>query len=355
MVTPEVRGQPAASSRVPVAGNPLPERLPDGDIKPGRYKQLLTDKHLTVSPNGVVYKGNNLKRVGRKLRILAGGLLLCGLVAQADAQEAAQTPPPNCSPSGPSELAKAAPPPAVQPSAAVEKNRVPGETPVGQRPYERLTTGQKFTVFVKQIYSPYTLGTVAFNALQAQASGSWYMYGGGMEGYGKRYGASLANQESGVFFGWFLYPTLFHQDPRYPYRGTGGFFDRAGYAMSRVLITRGDSGRQQFNYSHVSATFTAAGLANTYYPRNLRTFGNTMGNAGMGLVSDAGMNLLREFWPDMRKKFRKHAPERIKRLEENPSVAKIERAIEGVPNSPPEKPCPPTASSAATGDQSGRP
>ncbi len=274
-------------------------------------------------------------------------IVLCAIAgwAQAPAADPCQ--------SQPQQQAAAAPPPAIQPARPQDSGAQPSPPP--PPPNQQLSKREKFNVFVRHTYSPYTFGGAVFDAGMAQATGAWHSYGGGMEGYGKRYGASLANQESGVFFGWFLYPTLFHQDPRYPYRGTGGFFDRAGYAMSRVLITRGDSGRQQFNYSHVSATFTAAGLANTYYPRNLRTFGNTMGNAGMGLVSDAGMNLLREFWPDMRKKFRKHAPDRIKRLEEKPSVAKIERAIEGVPNSPPEKPCPPTNSSAATGDQSGRP
>ncbi len=294
--------------------------------------------------------------IGRILRALGGGVLLCGLTAAAQ-QPPSSNPPPNCDQPASAEQieAKAAPPPpAAQPIApAPEKKHLSGEVPLAQRPYQSLTPRQKFTVFVQQIYSPYTLGTVAFNALQAQAGGDWYTYGGGMQGYGKRFGASLANDESGVFFGWFLYPTLFHQDPRYPLKGSGGFLGRAGYAMSRVLITRGDNGKGQFNYSHVMATFTAAGVANTYYPRNLRGFGNTMDGASKGLVSDAGMNLLREFWPDIRNKLRRHEPARIKRMEENPRIAKIERAVEGIPpQQPPQTPCPPTDSSSW---QSGRP
>jgi hypothetical protein len=310
------------------------------------------------SPDGVVYKGSSLKRLGRSLR--AGGgrvLLVCALAAAAGAQQAPanpNAPPPNCGQPSQTEQAEAKPAPGLQPTAPTQSTHLSGEVPLAQRPYQSLTPKQKFTVFVQQIYSPYTLGTVAFNALQAQASGDWYTYGGGMQGYGKRYGASLANDESGVFFGWFLYPTLFHQDPRYPLKGTGNFFGRAAYAMSRVLITRGDSGKQQFNYSLVMATFTASGVANAYYPRNLRGFGNTVAGASMGLVSDAGMNMLREFWPDIRNRLRKHEPERIKKMEEKPAVAKIERAIEGVPpGQPPQTPCPPPDS--LTSGQSGRP
>ncbi len=288
-------------------------------------------------------------------------MLLCAFALGAGAQQPTPNSPPNCDQSSSqTEQAEARPvasPAAPETSPAVQQGHVSGNVPLAQRPYQSLTPRQKFTVFVQQIYSPYTLGTVAFNALQAQASGDWYTYGGGMQGYGKRYGASLANDESGVFFGWFLYPTLFHQDPRYPYKGTGNFFNRAAYATSRVLITRGDSGKQQFNYSHVLATFTASGVANAYYPRDLRGFGNTVTGAGMGLVSDAGMNLLREFWPDIRHKLRKHEPASIKKVEEKPAVAKIERAIEGVPpQQPPQTPCAPAAASAPnTSGQSGRP
>ncbi len=327
------------------------------------FSFLVTNTSL-FSPNGVVYKGNSLMRVGRILRALESGILLFGLTAGAGAQQTPPNPPPNCAQSGQSgqtEQAEATPapppPPALQATAPTPQAHLSGEVPLAQRPYQSLTPRQKFTVFVQQIYSPYTLGTVAFNALQAQAGGDWYTYGGGMQGYGKRYGASLANDESGVFFGWFLYPTLFHQDPRYPLKGNGSFFGRAAYAMSRVLITRGDSGKQQFNYSHVLATFTAAGLANTYYPRNLRGWGDTMDGAGLGLGSDAGMNLLREFWPDIRNRLRRHEPARIKRMEEDPRVAKIERAIEGVPpDQPSGTPCPPPAASPSnTSGQSGRP
>ena len=82
-------------------------------------------------------------------------------------------------------------------------------------------------------YSPYTFGEAALNAGIAQATGAWYSYGGGMEGYGKRYGASLADSESGALFGRFLFPVLLHEDPRYLRSTSTNTMPRIGYALSR--------------------------------------------------------------------------------------------------------------------------
>jgi hypothetical protein len=41
-----------------------------------------------------------------------------------------------------------------------------------------------------------------------------------------------------------------------------------------------------------------------------------------GLGSDATSNILREFWPDIKKAFRKHEPESMKRMEEKVPGAK---------------------------------
>jgi len=65
----------------------------------------------------------------------------------------------------------------------------------------------------------------------------------GIEGYGKRYGAALANHVSGTMLGHAVYPAIFHQDPRYFYKGKGSIGSRALYAISAAVIVRGDDGR----------------------------------------------------------------------------------------------------------------
>ncbi len=267
-------------------------------------------------------------------------MVLCAIAGWAQAQPANADP---CTPQ-PQQWAAATPPSAVQPGKP-EESRPP--TPL---PYQALSKRQKFNVFVQHTYSPYTLAGAAFDAGLAQATGSWHSYGGGMEGYGKRFGASLADSESGAFFGRFLFPVLLHEDPRYLRSASQDTMPRIGYALSRVLVTHDDRGNKRPNFSLILSVFASSGLGNTYYPREERGFGDTTVRAGGDLVSGAGMNVLREFWPDIKQKFKKHEPKRIQRLEESPRVSKIEQMVLG-PTAPP--PCPPPEShpSETTGNR----
>ena len=229
------------------------------------------------------------------------------------------------------------PPPAIQPVEPEDKGAP--ALPVAKN--QHLSPREKFKVFLRYTYSPYTFASAGFNAGLAQATGGWHTYGGGMEGYGKRYGAALADTESGAFFGAFLYPVLLHEDPRYIRSTSQKTVPRINYALSRVFVTRGENGDKKPNFSLTLAVFTSATLANAYYPRNDRTPGDTAIRAANGLLSAGETNLLREFIPDIARKFKKHEPKPIQRLEENPHVAKIEEMVIG-PVAPP--PCPPAKS-----------
>ena len=267
---------------------------------------------------------------------LAGLLLVLSAIAGwAQAQPGAANP---CTPQ---QVAAATPPAAIQ--AAQPAGSVPQPKPSSQQ----LSKREKFRVFVQYTYSPYTFGGAVFDAGLAQATGAWHSYGGGMEGYGKRYGASLADSESGAFFGRFLFPILLREDPRYLRSTSQATMPRIGYALSRVLVTHDDRGKKRVNSSLILSAFAASGLANTYYPREERGFGDTAARAGGGLLSTAEMNVLREFWPDIQHKLRKHEPKRIQRLEESPRVSKIEQMVMG-PTAPPQ--CPADSHPAPTGN-----
>lgn len=184
-------------------------------------------------------------------------------------------------------------------------------------PYTPLTVQQKFVIFLKTTYSPYTFLSAAFDAGWAQMTDDWPAYGQGMEGYGKRYGALLADREAGSFFGSFLLPSVLHQDPRYFRLGKGNsVWHRVAYAASRVAITRDDQGNNTLNSSLVASTLLVKGLTNAYYPEPERGFSDTLGRFGSSLLGTAETNVLREFLPDIRRICRKHEPDRIKKLEQ---------------------------------------
>jgi hypothetical protein len=182
--------------------------------------------------------------------------------------------------------------------------------------YTPLSSNCKFHLFVKQTYSPYTFASAGFEATWAQATAQWPQYGGGMAGFGKRFGSALADTESRRFIQSFALSTILHQDPRYFPSARRTLVSRAWYAATRVVVTKNDDGRSTLNSSEfLGALFTSA-LQNSYYPRHYRTCDNTMTRFEGALSSDATTYLLREFTPDLKRLFQKHAPRAVQRIEE---------------------------------------
>jgi hypothetical protein len=167
-----------------------------------------------------------------------------------------------------------------------------------------LTVKGKFLLFVKTSVAPATFLTAGFDAGISQAQNDDPSYGQGAAGYGKRFGASLAGQASGEFFKEFLYPTIFSEDPRYYRLGEGSFHKRFFHAVGHTVLAYREDGTTMFNFSEWLGTASAILLANTYHPDNRRGFGPAAERFGYSVGSDAGFDVLREFWPEVVRKFK---------------------------------------------------
>ncbi len=206
--------------------------------------------------------------------------------------------------------------------------------------YIPLTNHQKLNVFLKRTYSPLTFLSTAFDAGIAQAASDHPAYGQGGQGYGKRYGAAFADNESGVFFQSYLLPTIFHQDPRYYRRPELPVSRRAAYAATRTMITRNDSGRTVLNVSYLAGGLISTSIANTYYPYNERGIDDTMVRWSGGILTDSGLLVLHEFWPDISRRlmstsiYRHLAGSKVGQKVER-SVEEMSRTPEGDPPAPP--------------------
>jgi len=180
-----------------------------------------------------------------------------------------------------------------------EKQRVLGVFPNFYTSYvwkaEPLTAGQKFRLAWRSSIDPVTFLTTGAIAGAEQWNNNFADYGPGFAGYAKRYGANYADGFIGLMLGGAVLPSILHQDPRYFYKGTGSIRSRALYALSTVVIARGDNGRWQPNYSNVLGTFAAGGISNAYYPANDRGFQLTIENSLIGLAAGGGTALLQEF------------------------------------------------------------
>jgi hypothetical protein len=167
-----------------------------------------------------------------------------------------------------------------------------------------LTAGQKFELFLSKSTAPPQILGSAGSAGISQARGTLDGYGQGGEGFGKRFGASMAAGASSNFFGTFLLASLLHQDPRYFPLLEGGFGKRVGYALRRVVVTRRDAGGAMFDFSGTIGPLAAVGLANTYLPDSERTVGKTFQRYGVRVGFGAANNVLKEYWPSIFKKLR---------------------------------------------------
>lgn len=168
-----------------------------------------------------------------------------------------------------------------------------------------LTAGQKFKVVARSSFDPVEYPYVGFLAAISQAQNSEPGYGQGAAGYGKRYGAAFADNTIENFMTGAVLPSLLRQDPRYYQLGKGGFWHRAGYSISRIFITRSDSGHNQFNISEIAGAAIAAGISNAYHPAGDRTVTNTMSVWWTQIGWDTVATVVKEFWPDIRRKVHK--------------------------------------------------
>jgi hypothetical protein len=124
----------------------------------------------------------------------------------------------------------------------------------------------------------------------------------GLKGYATYFWHSWLDLADGNFMTEGVFPALFHQDPRFYTLGHGSFVHRAGYAASRIFVTRTDSGKPIFNFAEITGNGVAAGVSALYYPetdRNLPTVGkNWATQVGLDMLSF----IFKEFWPDINHK-----------------------------------------------------
>ena len=172
--------------------------------------------------------------------------------------------------------------------------------------YKPLTAGEKFKIASQDAFDRGTLVLAAAFAGESQLTNGNRSFGQGAAGYGSYLGASYGDFAIGDYMTEGVFPILLHQDPRYFRRGTGSGWSRLGYAVGQIFWTHRDSGGTQFNYSEVVGNSVAVAISNAYYVNN-RTAGDAGSKLGMQIGVDTASNILKEFWPDLTRKFaRKH-------------------------------------------------
>lgn len=256
----------------------------------------------------------HLFHTGLKRRIRALAFLAVSLtVLPVFAQEAV------VSPQDPAVSPGAAAPPSVEsmpagtvqtPPVIVDKRAfgvLPNyRTADSANPFERVDTKGKFLIATKDSFDLPVLPVTMFFAGISQLNGSDNQtYGQGLKGFAHRTGISYADQVIGNYFPEAIVPSLFHLDPRYYRRGTGSVRGRLFYAVSRIFICKSDSGNWTFNANEFVGNSLAAMTASAYHPHE-RTPGDMITQAATYIETDMAGQLIREFWPDVKRRLFKH-------------------------------------------------
>jgi len=167
------------------------------------------------------------------------------------------------------------------------------------------TPKEKFVGFAKDSFDYSSFIWIAALAGIGQAENSTPEFHQGAAGYGRYYWHSFADQTDENFWVEFLLPVATHEDPRYytlgrrSANGHNGIFKRTGYAVSRLFVTRADSGGNTFNISEIGGAGAAAAISNAYYPGPQRTWTKTYQRWFLNAGLDGMTNVFREFWPDI--------------------------------------------------------
>jgi hypothetical protein len=173
-----------------------------------------------------------------------------------------------------------------------------GDATIGGTGAVRVTTRQLFTTTASNTFQPAVFPFLGVTAGLRHATGT------GTE-YQQRYLTALADHAIGNFMTSAIAPALLRQDPRYVPSDRSGVLHRAGYALSRSVLTRSRSGRTLFNYSEIGGNAVAAGLSNLYYSPAERTVTGTLTRWGSQVMWNCLSNEIKEFWPDIRQRIRR--------------------------------------------------
>jgi hypothetical protein len=140
---------------------------------------------------------------------------------------------------------------------------------------------------------------VGIQAGIAQATDSYPAFRQGAAGYGRYYWHTFADQADENLWVECIIPSARHEDSRYYTLGHGGLLKRTGYAVSRAVITRSDSGNATFNAGEIVGAGASAGISSTYYPGQYRTWTKVGQRWLTNIVLDTVTYAVKEFWPDI--------------------------------------------------------
>jgi hypothetical protein len=161
---------------------------------------------------------------------------------------------------------------------------------------------ERFHNYLSNVFGYEVILRSAVGAGIRQANGIPEEWGGGANGYGKRFASGMSQHfVSGTLQ--YGISSVLHEDNRYFPSGQTGTFRRLTYAVKSTVLARHDNGKQYFSISHISGTAGGAFISRTWSPPSVSDARHGAVSFGVSMSYGMGFNVFREFWPDVKRLF----------------------------------------------------
>lgn len=164
--------------------------------------------------------------------------------------------------------------------------------------FKPLTRKERLILYMKDLVSPVHLLLAGASAGVTQLQDSPKEWGLGAQGYGIRYANyyGIATISSILQMGG---EDLLHEDNLYYGSGEHGAWKRVKYAVKSSVLARSNDGRQHLSISQIGSTAAASFISRIWQPRSSDSAGSGAVNFGFSMATNAGVNVVREFLPDV--------------------------------------------------------
>ena len=158
----------------------------------------------------------------------------------------------------------------------------------------------KFTIYLKRTYGPGAFLKSGVTSGIKQARNQPVEWGRGWDGYGNRFGSSMGQRavSNTITFG---VGALRGEDPRYFPSGQTRISARIGSALAQTFVVHTDHGGRTVAIGRVAGAFGGGFISRTWKPEGHGIIRSGVQSGAISLSSGAVSNVIREFWPDIKK------------------------------------------------------
>lgn len=192
----------------------------------------------------------------------------------------------------------------VEEEAFLDPSPVVFSQPSNPVEFTPMTRSERLRSYLTGTFGPGSLAKTAVRAGLDEWIDSPKEWGQDAAGYGQRFGNAESKHiiRHTLEFG---AASLMHEDDRYLASGRTGFWGRTKHAIASTFLARRDNGDRTFAFARIGSAAGTAFISRAWQPPSASGPGSAASSFGH-IVTEAGTNVVREFWPHLNRHFRRN-------------------------------------------------